>query len=131
NPDNSLKVFPIQVDPQNARVFYSFTVTEPLGTTSADKHDRLTGIVYSLDLATGDIIWMRQIEDSGVFYDTPVGLVVNKDTVFLTENYALWIFSASTGNVLSNQHFDHYILPPVVSDDKVFVAADLYLRAYG
>jgi outer membrane protein assembly factor BamB len=132
NSDNLLTTFPIQVDSQNQRVFWCFAVTEQLGTTSENKHDRYTGTVCSLDLATGDVIWTRQIEDSGAFYDTPVGLVVNKNTVFLTENYALWILgSASTGNVLSTEHFDHYILPPVVSDNKVFVAADLYLRAYG
>jgi outer membrane protein assembly factor BamB len=131
NSDNVLSVFPIQVDPQNQRVFWSFAVTEQLGTTSENKHDRYTGFLTSLDLATASRIWTKKIEDSGVFYSTPVGLVFSKDTVFLTENYGLWIFSASTGNVFSTQHFDHYVLPPVVSDNKVFVAADLYLIAYG
>jgi outer membrane protein assembly factor BamB len=131
NSDNYFTAFPIQVDPKNQRVFWSFAVTEQLGTTSENKHDRYTGAVCSLDLATGDVIWTRQLEDSGAFYDTPVGLVVNNDTVFLTENYALWILSEPTGNVLSTEHFDHYVLPPVASDGKVFVAADLYLRAYG
>jgi outer membrane protein assembly factor BamB len=119
------------VDAQNQRVFWSFAVTEQLGTTSENKHDRYTGTICSLDLATGDALWSRQIEDSGAFYDTPFGLVVNDDTVFLTENYALRILSASTGNVVSTQQYDHYVLPPVASDSKVFVAADLYLKAYG
>jgi outer membrane protein assembly factor BamB len=131
NSDNLFTAFPVQVDAQNQRVFWSFAVTEQLGTTSENKNDRYTGTVCSLDLATGDVLWTRQIMDSGAFYDAPVGLVVNKGTVFLTENYALWIFSASTGNVLGTEHFDHYVLPPVVSDDRVFVAADLYLRTYG
>jgi outer membrane protein assembly factor BamB len=131
NSDNYFTAFPIQVDAQNQRVFWSFAVTEQLGTTSENKHDRYTGTICSLDLATGDVIWTRQIEDSGAFYDTPVGLVVNSDTVFLTENYALRILSASTGNVVSTQQYDHYVLPPVASDSKVFVAADLYLKAYG
>jgi len=131
NSDNYFTAFPIQVDPQKQRVSWSFAITEQLGTNSQNKHDRYTGAVCSLDLATGNIIWTRQIEDSGAFYDTPVGLVVNNDTVFLTENYALWILSAPTGNVLSTEHFEHYVLPPVASDGKVFVAADLYLRAYG
>jgi outer membrane protein assembly factor BamB len=131
NSDNYFTAFPIQVDSQNQRVFWSFAVTEQLGTTSENKHDRYTGIVCSLDLATGDVIWTKQIEDSGAFYDTPVGLVVNNETVFLTENYALWLLSTATGNVLSTEKFDHYVLPPVMLDSKVFVAADLYLRAYG
>lgn len=131
NSDNVLRVFPIQVDPQNQRLFWSFGVTEQLGTTSENKHDRYTGTICSLNLATGDSIWTKQIEDSDVFYDTPIGLVVSKDTIFLTANYGLWIFSGLTGNVVSTQHFDHYILPPVASDNMVLVAADLYLRAYG
>jgi len=131
NSDNSLTAFPIQMDAQNERAFWSFAVTEQLGTTSENKHDRYTGTVCSLDLATGEVIWTRQIEDSGAFYDTPVGLIVSKNTVFLTENYALWILSTSTGNEFGTEHFDHNGPPPVMSDDKVFVAADLYLRAYG
>ena len=71
------------------------------------------------------------MRDSGAFYDTPVGLVVNNGTVFLTENYAFWILNAATGNVISTQQYDHYVLPPVASDSQVFVATDLYLRAYG
>lgn len=84
----------------------------------------------SIDLASGNVIWTRQIEDSGVFYSPPVGIAINKDTLFLTENNALWIFSASTGILARNQHFDHYVLPPIVSGNEVFVAADLQLTAY-
>jgi outer membrane protein assembly factor BamB len=131
NSDNYFTAFPIQVDAQNQRVFWSFAVTEQLGTTSENKHDRYTGTICSLDLATGNTLWSRQIEDSGAFYDTSFGLVVNDDTVFLTENYALWLFGASTGNVVSTEHFDHYVLPPAALDGAAFVAADLYLRAYG
>lgn len=131
NSDNYFRAFPIQVDSQNQRVFWSFAVTEQLGTTSENKHDRYTGTVCSLDLATGEVRWTRQIEDSGTFYDTPVGLVVNKDSVFLTINYALWILNVPKGNMLNTEHFDHYVLSPVASDSKVFLAADLYLRAYG
>lgn len=130
NSDNYFTAFPIQVDSQNQRVLWNFAVTEQLGTTSENKHDRYTGIVCCLDLATGDIRWSKENEDSGAFYDTPFGLVVNNETVFLTENYALWLFNASTGNVVSAEHFDHYVLPPAASDGTAFVAADLYLRAY-
>jgi outer membrane protein assembly factor BamB len=131
NEANTLTTYPIQVYPQNQRVYWSFGVTQQLGTTSENKHDRYTGTICSLDLTTGKVMWTRQIEDSGVFYSPPVGLVFNKDAVFLTENSALWVFSASTGNLARNQHFDHYVLPPVASDNEVFVAADLNLTAYG
>jgi hypothetical protein len=50
--------------------------------------------------------------------------------VFLTENNALWLFSASNGNQAQNQHFEHYVSQPVKMGDKVFVAGDLQLAAY-
>lgn len=130
NDSNTLTTYPIQVDAQNQRLYWSFGVTQQLGTTSENKHDHYIGAVCSLDLATGKLVWSRQIEDNGVFYGFSAGLVVNKDALFLNENNALWVFSASTGNLARNQHFDHYVLPPVVSDNVVFVASDLQLTAY-
>lgn len=132
NNDNiTLTTYTIQVDAQNQRLYWSFGVTKQLGTNSGDKHDTYTGTVCSLDLATGNVVWTRQLEDSGVFCSPPVGMVVNKDTLYLTENTALWVFSASNGNLARTQHFDHYVLPPVMSNNQVFVASDLQLTAYG
>lgn len=131
NNDNiTLTTYPVQVDSENNRLYWSFGVTQQLGTNSGDKHDTYTGTVCSLDLATGNVVWTKQMEDSGVFYSPPVGMVVNKDTLYLTENTALWVFSASTGNLARNQHFDHYVLPPVILNHEVFVASDLQLTAY-
>ncbi len=131
NDSNTLVTYPIQVDPQNNRIYWSFGVIQQLGTTSENKHDHYLATLCSLDLATGKLMWDRQIEDSGVFYGFSAGLVVNRDSVFLNENNALWVFDASTGNFARNQHFDHYVLPPIISDNKVFVASDLQLAAYG
>lgn len=129
NNDNiTLTTYPIQV--QNNQVYWSFGVTQQLGTSSADKHDRYLGTVCSLDLANGNLAWSKQIEDSGVFYGFSAGLAVNRDAVFLNENNALWVFGASNGNLASNQQFDHYVLPPTASGNAVFVASDLQLTAY-
>jgi outer membrane protein assembly factor BamB len=131
NNDNiTLTTYPIQVDTESQRLYWSFGVTHQLGTNSENKQDTYTGTVCSLDLGTGNITWTRQLEDSGIFYNTPVGMVLNKDTLFLTENNALWVFSASNGNLARTQHFDHCILAPIVSDDEVFVVSDLQLTAY-
>ncbi len=129
--NNTLTTYPIQVDAQNQRLFWSFGVTQQLGTTSENKHDKYIGYVCSLELANGNLVWTRQIQDSGVFYGSPVNLVFNKNAVFLNENNALWIFSASTGTLARNQDFDHYVLPPIILDNEVFVASDLQLTAYG
>ncbi len=122
NGDNALTVFPIQVDPKNQRIYWSFGVIE-------QNHFKAT--VVSLDLATFKVEWTKQIQDSTISLDSQSGLAVNKDTLFLTENNALWVFGTSNGNFARNQHFDHYVLPPIVSDNRVFVASDLQLTAYG
>lgn len=130
NGDNiTLTTYPIQV--QNNQAYWSFGVTQQLGTSSANKHDQYIGTVCSLDLASGKLAWTRQIEDSGVFYGFLAGLVVNKDAVYLNENNALWVFGASNGNLARNQHYDHYVLTPVEANGEVFVASDLELTAYG
>ncbi len=69
------------------------------------------------------------ILDRGALDDIPIGLVFNNNTVFLTENTALWMFNASTGNTVKTQQFDHYVLPPIILGNETFVAADLYLIA--
>jgi outer membrane protein assembly factor BamB len=130
NSNNLLTVYPIQIDPENNRIDYALAVTQQLGTSSETKHDQYTGFLSSLDMATGNKVWTTKFEATDVFYETPVGLVVNKDTAFLSSNTYLWTFTASTGNTLGVQRFDHYVLPPVMSEGKVFLAADLHVTAY-
>jgi len=129
NSNNFVTTSPIQVDPQNQQIYWSFAVTQQLGTSSGNVNDQYNGTLCSLDLATGNVTWTQQINDSGAFSNTPIGLAFNDNTVFLTENYALWMLNASTGNLIKSQQFDHYILPPIVLGNETFVAADLYLIA--
>ncbi len=121
NSDNALTVFPIQIDPQNQRIYWGFGVTE---------QNQFKATIVSLDLATFQVEWAKQIQDGALSLDSQSGLAVNKDTLFLTENNALWVFGASNGNLDKTQHFDHYVLAPVASGDEVFVASDLQLTAY-
>jgi outer membrane protein assembly factor BamB len=130
NSSNLLTTFPIQVNAEDQRAFYAFAVTEQLGTTSENKHDQYMGLVSSLDLATGNRTWTARFEAADAFYNTPVGLAVDKNSVFVTSNSYLWTFAESTGEVFGVQHFDHYVLPPVMSDSRVFVVADLHVTAY-
>lgn len=124
----TLTAYPIQIE--NGSLYWSFGVTHQLGTNSGDKHDTYTGTVCSLNLANGVVAWSTPMDSNGVFYSPPMGLVVNKGTVFLTEDTALWRFNAQTGNLVNSANYDHYILPPVKAGDTVYVAADLYLTAY-
>jgi outer membrane protein assembly factor BamB len=122
NQTNSdLTIFSIQVNPENHRIYWSFGVTQ---------QNQFEATIVSLDLATCKIDWTKQIQDSTLSSDSQAGLVVNKDSVFLTENNALWVFGASNGNVARNQHSDHYVLATVLLGNVVFVASDLQLAAY-
>jgi len=121
NQDNPLTILPIQIDSDNQRIYWEFGVTE---------QDQFKADVVCLDLDTCNLAWTKTIEDSHLTPESPQGLAVSKDSVFLTENTALWVFSASNGNLARNQQFTHYILPPVKSGDTVFVAADMQLTAY-
>jgi outer membrane protein assembly factor BamB len=129
NNDNiTLSTYPIQV--QNNQVFWSFGINQQLGTNDGNRHDQSVGTVCSLELASGKLLWTRQIEDPSGSYGFSPGLVVNKDAVYLTENNALWVFGISNGALSRTQLFDHYVLAPVVAGDTVFVASDLQLTAY-
>lgn len=119
--NGDLTLYPIQVDPANQRIYWSFGVSQ---------QNQFKATLVSLDLATCKVAWTRQIQDSGLSSESQAGLAINKDSVFLTENNALWVFSASNGNLVRNQHFDHYVLAPVAIGDTVFAASDLHLTAY-
>ena len=124
-PPNSIHFVPptFQIDPQNQRLFWSF------GVAPSEASGNYTATICSLDLANGNIMWTKQIEEPWVNAPT-AGLDVNNGRLFLTENNALWIFNASTGNLLLIQQFDHYVSPPIAIGNETFVAADLWLFAY-
>lgn len=114
-------VYPIQIDQGKHRIYWSF---------GFNLQDQYEGTLVSLDLTTCNIVWTKQMQDSILGFEGQAGLAINKDTVYLTENDALWVFTSSNGDLSRNQHFDHYVLAPTTYDDEVFVASDLQLTAY-
>jgi outer membrane protein assembly factor BamB len=114
-------VYPIQIDQNKHRIYWSFGFNLP---------EQYNGILVSLDSTTCSLVWTKRIQDNNLGFDSQAGLVINKDTVFLTENNALWVFTSSNGNLARNQHFDHYVSTPISTNEEVFVASDLQLRAY-
>jgi len=118
--NNDLDLFPIQVN-KNQQIYWGFGLSE---------ENQFRATVVCLDFETCNLVWTKQILGRNLSPESGYGLVVNKDTVFLTENNALWLFSASNGNQAQNQHFEHYVSQPVKMGDKVFVAGDLQLAAY-
>ena len=128
NDRNTLTTYPILVD--GSRLYWSFTVTHQLGTNSDDKHDTLDGVVCCLDIGNGDVLWSRMYKDNGRLYSPQVGMVINKSTIYLNENTALYTFNATSSDLIDFKNYDHYVLPPVKLGSQVFVAANLQLTAY-
>jgi len=124
---NSLQPSPFQIDAQNQRLFWYFTVKNSLPPNND------TGVLCSLNISDGDVNWIKHLKTglSGFKWERPIIFNEETDQIFLTKNNGLWIFNASSGELLQTQEqFEHYILAPIVSEDITFVAADLWLFAY-
>jgi len=112
----------VQMDFENQRLFWSF------GTKTRTSPANYTSEIVCLDLSNGDINWNRQTV--GPCFEPNAGMLVNNGRVFLTGNKALWVYNASTGDLIESQQFDESVLAPVVSGDTTFVAAGRTLFAY-
>jgi hypothetical protein len=69
------------------------------------------------------------------FVTQALGLAQSGSRVYLTTSQwdwsnDLWTLDEVSGKVLGTEHFDHYILPPTISGDRIFIAADLYLMSF-
>jgi outer membrane protein assembly factor BamB len=109
-------------DTGNQRVFWSFALK------TGDSLGNYTGTLCSIDLTTGNMKWTNLMK--GEWLQPLAGLALNNDKIFLTGNNALWIYAASTGDLVDSQQFDGSVLAPVVLGNTTFVAAGLKLFAY-
>lgn len=116
-----VKAYSVQADPQNQRVFWSIIVSY-----NGTKPDNAT--ILSLDLSDGDRLWTFPITNNS----SPnfVGATLSNNILYVTEKHNLYCLGANTGTIKLKQNFEHYVLPPIAADNKVFVAADLWLIAY-
>ncbi|MEJ2126959.1 MAG: PQQ-binding-like beta-propeller repeat protein, partial [Candidatus Bathyarchaeota archaeon] len=124
---NSFQPSHFQTDAQNQRLFWYFAVKNTL------PPNNYTGVMCCLNLSDGDMIWIKNLKTglSGYKWSHPMILNEEADQIFLTGNNSLWIFNATTGDlVYSQEQFEHYILTPLVSENITFVASDLWLFAY-
>jgi outer membrane protein assembly factor BamB len=127
--NNTVQATSIQIDARNQRLFWGLSVAE------SGPSNNYTGTLCSLNLSDGNVEWIKQLEsENATFGSFRFGTVLafNDETnkVFLTKNNGLWIFDASTGDLVQSQQFDHYVFPPIVLGNETFVAADLWLFAY-
>jgi outer membrane protein assembly factor BamB len=112
----------VQMDFENKRLFWSF------GTKTDASPANYTSELVCLDLSSGNINWNKQT--LGPWFEPNAGITVNNDKVFLTGNNALWVFNATTGDMVEKQQFDGSVLAPVVLGNTTFVAAGLKLFAF-
>jgi outer membrane protein assembly factor BamB len=116
----------VQVDPQNKRVFWSVIV-------GYNGDNVYNGTVWALDLSDGNRIWtLPVINDGSVFtnYAAFASVTLSNTLLYVTEHSDLYCLDANTGTIKLRQNFEHYVLPPIAADNKVFIAADLWLIAY-
>jgi outer membrane protein assembly factor BamB len=119
----------VQINQQNNKAFWAFTFTQ----NGWGGTDQYVGMICSLDLTSGHVLWVTSIaqnvsiSSSGGQPVTELGLALINDKVFLTSGSDLLVLGQSTGIIEETQHFDHYVLGPVVGDMQVFVAGDLSL----
>jgi len=116
----------VRVDPQNQRVFWSIIV-------GYNGDNVYNGTVWALDLSDGDRIWtLSVINDGSVFtnYAAFASVTLSNNLLYVTEHSDLYCLDANTGTIKLRRNFEHYILPPAAADNKVFVAADLWLITY-
>jgi outer membrane protein assembly factor BamB len=127
--NNQVQSSSIQIDAQNQRLFWYLNVAE------SGPSNNYTGTLCNLNLSNGNVNWIKHLENENATFGSfrwGARLAFNDEInkIFLTKNSGLWIFDASTGDLVQSQQFDHYVYPAIVLGNKTFVAADLWLFAY-
>lgn len=122
------------VDTQKNVVSWSFLITQSQ-INGINDNNLYVGVLASLDMSDGTILQTTNIQRNGSIYDylspKPVlGLSTLKNTAYLTAQTDLWIINQENGKILQIQGYDHTTISPLLANNKVFVATDLYLTAY-
>ena len=132
NYDNPLETLPVIIDQQNQRMIDVFAVTTQTRVDELHVEDHHYGILCSLDLETGNVIWTEYFSGDGDISNEYLvfDYASTENNIYLTAINDLLIFSKKTGKLIESQHFEHQITPLLAENGKVFVAADLWLFAY-
>jgi len=120
-----VKAYSVQADPQNQRVFWSVIVSR-FGT------NLYNATILSLDLSDGDIIWTLPVKQVSLndARSALSSITLSNNLLYVREQSDLYCLDANNGSIQLSQGFEHYLFPPIAADNKVFVAADLWLIAY-
>jgi outer membrane protein assembly factor BamB len=124
--DNSLQTASIQIDTQNQRLFWSLAGSH--NATAANS----TGTICSLNITDGSINWIKPLNDEDNNFGGTIALAFNsaQNKLFQTENKGLWIFNASTGDLVENQLFNSTVVAQSGISNQTFVATGLKLYGF-
>jgi len=94
------------------------------------------GTVSGIDVANGRLLWTKPIENnasissSNLLLPTSLGLALLNDYAFLTMGSDFYIINIQTGSIFEEKNFDHHLLEPTATEDRVFIAEELHLTVY-
>jgi len=83
------------------------------------------GYVGALTLLDGQLLWRTPISAN------VASLAVDSNSLYITSGTNIYSIKMDDGKIQWNQTFNYWALPPVYSDNKLYVAADLKVTAYG
>jgi outer membrane protein assembly factor BamB len=123
----------VQIDSQAQKLFWGYITA--IAYNGKTNNYQYIGNLYSLDLTEGTVIWKNSFNAGISFYpSTPhwqTEIAVLNNAVFLSTGVDLWAFNKLTGMKFGLvEQFEHYLLPIVSEQDKLFVVADLNIIVY-
>ena len=111
------------------QVFVGYTVSSQ----GPQNEIEYQGYVSSINLVSGQLNWSTPISNNAASFSSFVAIsltFVNR-TVYVTAFSDLYSIDVDSGKVQWVQNFDYWVIPPIYAYDKLFVAADLKVIAYG
>jgi outer membrane protein assembly factor BamB len=122
------------VDSKDNTATWAFLITQ-FQINGENGNNLYVGRLTTLDISDGRIPKTTIIQRNGTVSSssppTPtLGLASFKNTFYMTAGVDLWTINRATGYVTTVQSFEHSILPPILGNNMMYVAADLYLYAF-
>ena len=114
-PDGSQVLF------DNGRLFYNVALNS--------SQSGYNGSVICLNADTGSRIWSMSLQGNNTV-NSPTSLSLNNGTLYATQQGDLYLINENQGKIELKRSFDNYILPPIIANDSVYVAADLNIYAF-